>query len=158
MLCLSFVHKHPSLALLADGKDILDFYSDPSARSLYKLHIWGLLSRLNPLTTLNNPHNPHKTLTTRRPLDTGWASQLEHAACCLTCCVCRSCTLSHSCVCRWQRHSGLLLRPCRPFAVQAAHMGPAEPTQPPHRTGPKGRPNHLFLQHHQRATLPRYGQ
>jgi hypothetical protein len=40
------------------GKDILDFYADPSARALYKLHVWGLLSRPNPLTGLAPRDDP----------------------------------------------------------------------------------------------------
>lgn len=51
---------NPTVATLvpAEGKDILDFYSDPAARALYKLHIWGLLSRLNPLTGLALKDDP----------------------------------------------------------------------------------------------------
>jgi len=47
-----------SLLLIAEGKDILDFYSDANTRKLYKLHIWGLLSRLNPLTGLAPKDDP----------------------------------------------------------------------------------------------------
>jgi mannan endo-1,4-beta-mannosidase len=42
----------------AAGKDTLDFYADPSTRALYKLHIWGLLSRVNPLTGLAPKDDP----------------------------------------------------------------------------------------------------
>jgi mannan endo-1,4-beta-mannosidase len=36
----------------------LDFYSDPKTRALYKLNIWGLLSRVNPLTGLAPKDDP----------------------------------------------------------------------------------------------------
>ena len=42
----------------AAGKDILDFYSDPKTRALYKLNIWGLLRRVNPLTGLAPKDDP----------------------------------------------------------------------------------------------------
>lgn len=67
------------LCAFAAGKDTLDFYGDPSTRALYKLHIWGMVSRVNPLTGLapkddpaifsfniiNEPRCPGKTLTCR---------------------------------------------------------------------------------------------
>jgi hypothetical protein len=37
----------------AESKDILDFYRDPDTRALFKLHIWGLISRVNPLNPLS---------------------------------------------------------------------------------------------------------
>ncbi|WIA20181.1 hypothetical protein OEZ85_006029 [Tetradesmus obliquus] len=43
----------------AEGKDILDFYRDPATRSLFKLHIWGLISRVNPLTGLAPKDDPN---------------------------------------------------------------------------------------------------
>lgn len=38
------------LRAAADGKDILDFYRDPAAQALFKLHMWTLLTRVNSLT------------------------------------------------------------------------------------------------------------
>lgn len=52
MPCFAAKHLHTA------GKDILDFYSDPNTRALYKLHVWGMLSRVNPLTGLAPKDDP----------------------------------------------------------------------------------------------------
>jgi hypothetical protein len=43
----------------AESKDILDFYRDSATRALFKLHIWGLISRVNPLTGLAPRDDPN---------------------------------------------------------------------------------------------------
>lgn len=58
-LCVNLpVLTHTTAMHAAAGKDTLDFYGDPAARALYKLHIWGMLSRINPLTGLAPKDDP----------------------------------------------------------------------------------------------------